>query len=138
MRLWMCGISIATLIAGLVLSVEACDCKPAPEPTDAVKAAAAVMLGKAVKLEADPASGGWRVTLEVERWCKGGEAATVQVVTSKSGAACGYHFGVGNRYLVYAGGDAKQLFVSLCSRTRTAEQAEKSGDFKELGEGKKP
>lgn len=48
---------------------------------------------------------------------------------------------MGKKYLVYAGAAEEKnqpLHVSLCSRTRTNEEAEKGGDFKELGEGKAP
>ena len=76
----------------------------------------------------------------MERWWKGGEQTEITVSTAKSGAACGYGFEKGKKYLVYAGKEdkGKALHVSLCGRTRTEKEAEKSGDFKELGEGKVP
>ena len=81
-----------------------------------------------------------RVTLQVERWWKGGDTATLTVTTINSGAACGFGFQPDTKYLVYAYAERgrKELNVSLCSRTRSLPQAEQSGDLKELGEGKAP
>jgi hypothetical protein len=117
----------------------ACDCKPSPEPKKALEQAAAVCLAEVTKIEEDGESHRM-VTLKVERWWKGGEKSELIVTTHKSGATCGYGFQKGGKYLVYtsAGEKNKPMRVSLCSRTRTKEQAEKSGDFKELGEGKAP
>lgn len=103
-----------------------------------MEGSAAVFLAEVLRIENDRQS--HLVTLQVERWWKGGDSATLTVSTAKSGAACGYNFRKGERYLVYAHGGAKDkpLRVSLCSRTRTAKAAKMSGDFKELGEGKAP
>jgi hypothetical protein len=80
------------------------------------------------------------VTLKVDRWWKGGGSAEITVSTSKNGESCGYPFEKGKQYLVYADREEKQktLRVHLCSRTRTEKEAEKTEDFKELGEGKAP
>jgi hypothetical protein len=80
------------------------------------------------------------VTLKVEKWWKGGDKPEVTVSTAKHGATCGYGFQKGGKYLIYAHapGKDKSLHVSLCSRTRTEKEAEKSSDFKELGEGRAP
>lgn len=114
----------------------ACDCIPNPPPKKALEASAAVCLAEVVKIEEVDQQK--MVTLKVEKWWKGGEKAELVVLTSKSGASCGYHFEKGKTYLVYAraGEKDKPMHVSLCSRTRTKDEADKSGDFKELGEGK--
>jgi hypothetical protein len=116
----------------------ACDCAPFPEPKKALEKATAVCLAEVTKVEED---GDHRtVTLKVEKWWKGGEAAELKVSTHKNGATCGYAFKQGGKYLIYTGAEDKNktLRVSLCSRTRTEKQAEMDGDFKELGEGKAP
>ena len=114
----------------------ACDCKPNPPPKKAMEEATAVCLAEVTKIETE---GQVRtVTLKVEKWWKGGDKAELVVSTAKSGATCGYGFEKGNKYLVYARALEKNqpMHVTLCSRTRTEQEAEKSGDFKELGEGK--
>jgi hypothetical protein len=126
----------------LILAAEAalaCSCAPPPPPKTALAQSAAVFLAEVVSVE-DGKGTSHNVTLKVEKWWKGGDAKTITVSTEKSGAACGYTFTKGGRYLVYAHNRDKEagLRVSLCSRTRTAKQAEESQDFAELGEGKVP
>jgi hypothetical protein len=119
----------------------ACDCAAPPPPREALQKSAGVLLARVVKIQDDPMVPATRIVeLKVERWWKGGDSPTLIVATNKSGAACGYGFREGDRYLVYAHAEAgkKMMTVSRCSRTRTLAQAEKSGDFKELGEGKAP
>jgi hypothetical protein len=131
-------IAVCVLLIG-VSPMVACDCKPPPAPKKAMEAAAAVCLAEVVSIETEGQER--TVTLKVEKWWKGGDKAELVVTTHKSGATCGYGFEKGKTYLVYAsnaGEQNKTLRVSLCSRTRTKEQAEKSDDFKELGEGKAP
>ncbi|MCE9562993.1 MAG: hypothetical protein K8U57_13200 [Planctomycetes bacterium] len=103
-----------------------------------MEGSAAVCLVEVTKLEEEGQNR--TVTLKVEKWWKGGDKEELIVSTSKNGASCGYGFEKGSKYLVYAnaGEKDKPLRVSLCSRTRTEKEAEKSGDFKELGEGKAP
>ena len=115
-----------------------CDCKPPPPPKKALEAAAAVCLAEVTAIETEGQTR--TVTLKVEKWWKGGDKAELIVTTHKSGATCGYGFQKGGKYLIYAGAGEKDkpLHVSLCSRTRAQEQAKKSDDFKELGEGKAP
>jgi hypothetical protein len=128
-------LSAAALLLGT--HAYACDCAEPPAPKKALEGAAAVLLAEADKVVVE---GDTRiVTFKVDRWWKGGDKAEVTAFTHKDGATCGYRFEKGKKYLVYARMDKnKQLHVSLCSRTRTEKQAEEAGDFKELGEGKKP
>jgi len=137
MRFTMAALAMLILIAS-GQQLFACSCPPPPPPKKALEFATAVFLAEASKIEA--AGQELTVTLKVEKWWKGGEAAEITVRTSKSGAACGYGFEKGKKYLVYAGVEEKNkpLHVSLCSRTRTEKEAETSGDFKELGDGKAP
>lgn len=143
MRWIMCS-GLALLLACFALPARdaaACDCAPPPPPKEALEKAAAVFLAKVVKIEDDPKFAGLRrVHVTVERWWKGGVAAQLTVCTPKSGAACGFGFREGDRYLVYTYAEpgSKEMFVSLCSRTATIENAKMSGDFRELGESKAP
>jgi hypothetical protein len=59
-------------------------------------------------------------------------AATTSVLTPGSGPACGYHFEVGKRYLVYASygqEDKKVLVTGICSRTRPIAEADEDVRF---------
>src|ERR1043165_3276562 len=96
-------------IGMLVLAgfVAACDCLPPPPPKEAMAKSAAVFLARVVKVVDDPAGAERTVTLDVERWWKGDKAKMITVSTAKSGAACGYGFQVGSRYLVYAHAEGK-------------------------------
>jgi hypothetical protein len=130
------GISLATIPA-----VWACSCAPPPPPDQALKNAVAVFLGKVVDIEVDQANYKKTVTLDVERWWKGGDAGRIQVITSLDGASCGYGFQKDGRYLVYAhgrGNNEKLWGVSLCSRTANALQPQVAQDMKVLGEGAAP
>ena len=131
-------LAVCVLILGTEPGLFACDCAPPPAPKKALEGAAAVCLAEVIAIDDDGAQR--TVTLKVERWWKGGDKTDLIVSTSKSGASCGYGFQKGNKYLVYASASEKDkpMRVSLCSRTRTEKEAEKSGDFKELGAGKAP
>ena len=65
----------------------------------------------------------------VEAW-KGISSSKVSILTGRGGGDCGYPFGVGGTYLVYAGG-AEYLAASICSRTRDLGSA--GEDLEELG-----
>lgn len=132
------AVAVCLLTAGIGAELLACSCAPPPPPKKALEAATAVFLAEVVKIE--DVGQERTVTLKVERWWKGGDKAELVVSTSKSGASCGYGFQKGHKYLIYAHAAEKDkpLHVSLCSRTRTEKEAETSGDFKALGEGKAP
>jgi hypothetical protein len=141
-----CRILAIGLLAAIVGLMEApqvltCSCTPPPPPKQSPEQSAAVFSAKVIKIEDEDApSTSRRVTLKVERWWKGGDAATITVATQKSGATCGFGFQPDTHYLVYAHNEKgrKEFVVSLCSRTRTLAQADQSGDLKELGKGKAP
>ncbi|MCI0352059.1 MAG: carboxypeptidase regulatory-like domain-containing protein [Acidobacteriales bacterium] len=57
------------------------------------------------------------VTFKVIESYKGTPADAIQVRTATSGAACGFHFEVGQDYVVYAHENKGKLYASICSRT---------------------
>ncbi len=141
-RLGSLGLAACAMFAAAICTSgsDACSCIPPPEPKKALAQSAAVFLAKVVEIE-DAGDMTKIVTLDVEKWWKGGEAARIKVATASNGAACGFSFQGGERYLVYAHGAGKKgdlLQVSLCSRSRSAKTAEGTGDFKDLGDGKTP
>lgn len=112
---------------------QACSCLSAVPPCAAAWTAQAVFTGtvRQVDAVATPGPHGGLseskvVTFDVQRGFVNATPGPLQVVTSASGASCGFSFDVGRTYLVYAlssdGGTL--LVVSSCSRTRLLEKAE--------------
>jgi hypothetical protein len=56
---------------------------------------------------------------------RGSQPSNVSVLTAGSGAACGYTFKEGQRYLVYASRNTQtpELVTGICSRTRSLAEA---------------
>lgn len=112
----------------------ACSCAPPPPPKLAMEASSAVFSGKVVSIEKE---GDFEkaVTLEVGDVWKGVDAKKVIVYTAKDGAACGFGFKEGSKYLVYATllkrGEGKALSTNLCSRTKPLADAKE--DIEALG-----
>ncbi|MFN7972360.1 MAG: hypothetical protein U0166_08425 [Acidobacteriota bacterium] len=130
---------LAPILAILLLAAgrdsAACSCHPPPPPDEALKEAAAVFVGKVVKVE--PTKGaekdGITAVLEVSKAWKGIETARVSVATNAHGSLCGFGFVVGTEYMVYADGkSAAELSTSACTRSRPA--AEADDDLRALGE----
>jgi Tissue inhibitor of metalloproteinase len=72
-----------------------------------------------------------QVTMSVRQAWKGLDAGGIDVITSSSGASCGFDFKVGRRYLVFAHHNASdgRLHVSLCSFTREFDGTGESAEF---------
>lgn len=75
------------------------------------------------------------VDFEVSDQWKGEIGRSVRISTANNSAACGYDFMVGEAYLVYTYGEAEDMSVGLCGRTRTLANA--TDDISEL-EGTMP
>jgi hypothetical protein len=117
----------------------ACSCQfvgGGPPCSDYWKAAA-VFTGKVVEIstilvEIEPGNPKWKtqervIRFSIEKTFKGRAGKEVELITGMTTASCGYHFKVGERYLVYAIPYAKlknRLFSSICHRTRLLSQAE--------------
>lgn len=103
-----CAIAIIALLVGIP-RLEACTCSGPGSPRVARDQAEAVFLGVATSSrDLDVVDGGFPLArafrFRVSRAWKGVSTETVEVGTSSFGTACGYHFEVGEEYLVYAGG----------------------------------
>lgn len=111
----------AFLTVGGVGTALACSCadiaaKQRMRDSDAVFTATAT----AVRIDEEMLGGGQvTATLHADHVYKGNPGGETQVVTKAQGAACGYDFVVGRRYLIFAraAGD-KGLTTSLCSGNR--------------------
>ena len=147
-------IKILSLLFFIVLTVHqpnissTCDCLQPKSPTEELKIAKAVFVGKVVEvIEPDLSKttrGGRdnlialmekssrRIKFKIERTWKGISLDEITVTTPPT--SCRYDFKVGERYLVYAYGmRITNLGVSKCTRTRKLQEAVE--DLKELGEG---
>jgi len=126
---------ILSLLLTTASTADACSCAPPPPPQTALKQAHAVLLGKVTKIELRGQLK--RVTFAVERSWKGVNDPQAVVWTHVSGAACGYGFQVGNKYVVYCyqQENSSVLRTNICTRTNPVERAKK--DLTDLGPGKK-
>lgn len=107
----------------------ACSCLPPPDPCEAFWEASAVFVGRVTRIFSDGSSME-TVVLDVEESFRGGLGARAQITTETSDAACGYPFRVGERYLVYAGGEPKgRLSTYLCTRTQPLSSASRDLDY---------
>lgn len=139
MRTFFSALFTLVLVLG-ARQAAACSCAPVVAPDKALVQAAAVFLGKAVKVESpssQPIGGEVHVKFQVDRFWKGVASRDVVVGTWSNGAMCGYGFQEGENYLVYAHIDSQgRLQTSLCSRTRL--EADADEDLSVLGEGQIP
>ena len=126
------GLLIAAVAVFSAQTIFACSCIAPPPPKKALEGASAVFMGKVKSIERVDFS--VTVTFEVEKSFKGVKTKKVKVMTSSSGASCGYGFTKGEVYVVYCyGSKDKVLRTGLCTRTRPASAAK--GDLDALGEG---
>jgi hypothetical protein len=130
------------LIALLAIasSVQACECVPPPPAKVALEKAAAVFVGKVMKIERDKSSM-LHVTLEVQMTWKGTRDKLTTVLTKSDEEACGFGFEVGKTYLVYCYQSDEEgrkfLRTNICTRTRLFD-AEGKKEIEELGRAKMP
>lgn len=130
------------LLLGSAPAVYACTCLPPGTPTEERDASDLVFSGKVVRIDTVMVDIGggmmypWlNVAFRVDRTWKGSDSSAVEILTAVNSGLCGYHFEVGERYLVYANvfGDYNMPETSICTRTRAFSNA--AEDLMELGEG---
>jgi Carboxypeptidase regulatory-like domain len=120
------------LIAGIPASGMACSCNgSAGPPCEATWKADAVFAGTVrsiVEIAHDAYGQPWKsllVTVDVERAFVNSSPGPLELITGQDGAACGYGFSVGQRYLIYAlKTQAGRWSASICSRTRLLDKAQ--------------
>lgn len=136
MKLSPASIIIALVIATITTTLQApialaCMCGNLGTPSTALSQASAVFSGEVQTIDPDSAEySKYAVTFAVDKIWKGISDDTVTISTGRGGGDCGYHFIVGEQYLVYASGDT-QLNTSSCSRTALLAKAEE--DLTALG-----
>lgn len=121
--IWMASVAVLSLglVAATAGEAQACSCMVPPPAQEALEDADAVFVGKVLGGEARDRT--LEVRLAVERRWKGAESEEITVRTATSGAACGFSFAEGERYLVYGYEHEGVLRVSLCSRTQPLDRA---------------
>lgn len=126
-------LSLALAVCALAAAPEAyaCSCMSRRPVCDAFGGADAVFVGKVVgaaEQKTETEDDGTKITYDVgsiyfavEEAFSGVKAGTrVTIRSGTGGADCGYWFKRGERYLVYAYGDAKKgLHTNVCTRTST-------------------
>ncbi|MGI5269443.1 hypothetical protein ACQEUU_09855 [Nonomuraea sp. CA-218870] len=123
---------VLALVAGFLVAgggtAHACKCVPR-EPAERLREADVVLTATATAVRVDePMLDGGRVTatLRADRVLKGPARAEFEVVTRADGAACGFAFTEGTRYLVYARDEDEGLSTSLCSGNEVLEPGEEA------------
>jgi len=141
---WSIGLVVLlALILASAREARACSCAGSGPPCQSVFQADAIFAGTVRGITAlpdddlpPPPPGSTRIPralrvdfadVQVYR----GQDATTSVLTAGSGAACGYQFKQGERYLVYATRqvDGKELVTGICSRTRLLAEASEDLGF---------
>lgn len=125
---------VAALTAGSA-RVHACSCAVDPAPCSRGWMADAVFVGDATAIEqlTEPEMwGSRRITFVVREAFKGVEGRLVDVLTGSGGGDCGFSFGVGSTYLVYAHRHPTtgRLNTGICSSTALLDRS--SGNLKLL------
>lgn len=119
--------AIAVLLAATLFALPAtafaCTCIPNLDVPEAVAKSTRVFRGTVTAIERHDGLLE-RVTFRVSEHFKGAPAATLRVENHASGPMCGYPFQEGIEYVVYAGGNDRQLQTSSCSRTAVATDSE--------------
>jgi hypothetical protein len=127
----------------------ACSCSPdtkrvsvKQKVSQSLKDAQFVFSGQVIDIESNTGLTNKRyalkVKIKVDKFWKGGSPETFIVQTGAGGGDCGFPFELGESYLIYAYGSAKDdsIGTGICSRTKNIAQADE--DLKILGKGKTP
>ncbi len=108
-------------------NVIACSCVPQGSESietqvkEAFTNSTAVFVGEVVEVIEKPDAFSVEVKFKVVKSWKNEFEDTVSITTGRGGGDCGYHFEVGKKYLIYAGGDKHNLKTNICTRTSAFE-----------------
>lgn len=108
--------------------VFACSCAPPPPPLQELLNADFVFSGTVIEMQVLDGELPWpaliiAATFRVDDLFKGQAGAEITAHTPKGGDSCGFHFEIGESYLVYASRNEEKLFTSICTRTRRLSEA---------------
>jgi hypothetical protein len=121
------SMALTLLALGLTREAAACSCRASGPPCQNFFQVDAVFVGtvQSISIVPEDQRRTRRVEFAMATGFRGVQGETATVFTPADGAACGYEFKQGERYVVYAyrTKDGSQLEVSRCSRTRLLAQA---------------
>ncbi len=130
MRHLIVFISVLGLLAILSPGVNACTCARPGTPCESYGGADAVFVGTVIGVRNEDRSkeNGFSLIalafkFSVEHSYLGVDGTEVEVFTGRGGGDCGFGFGIGKRYLVYAYRSDNKLSTSICSRTTSYARA---------------
>ena len=132
---------VLTLLVMVALWTEdasACTCRTLPFVTH-LKMAETVFVGRCVSERYIREKLLREFVFEVERSWKAPQLGSITVASDAFGSACGYHFKLGERYIVWAGllnvrEGRKRLYTSFCSLSCPADSPEAVRQVKVLGD----
>lgn len=110
----------------------ACTCSSSgPLPCPGLSATDVVFVGTVLDIENPPPDDGGlggpgvsRYHFRIDENIAGTEGKEIDIYSGRGGADCSYHFKRGQQYLVFPyGGDDSRLFATICSATRSVEEA---------------
>lgn len=126
MRHLIVFVGVLGLLAILGPGVNACTCARPGTPCESYGGADAVFVGTVTGVRSETKSSDWTpraFKFAVEHSYLGVDGAEVEVFTGRGGGDCGFGFGIGKRYLVYAYRSDNKLSTSICSRTTPYDRA---------------
>lgn len=118
---------VPILLAAAPRAAGACSCIHGVTIQSSFDRADAVFTGQVASVKNNPDVGFidmLEVELDVMQAFKGAPDDVMIVYTAAFGPACGYHFAMGEKHLIYASASENgYLFVNMCSRTRSLARA---------------
>ena len=123
------------LLTAGIRDASACSCMPSGPPCQNYFASDVVFVGTVRSITPVPGAhfmANVRVEFDNAVASRGFQGTSVTVFTADNGAACGYAFRPGERYVVYArrsSATTTQIVTSICSRTRPISEASEDLKF---------
>ena len=117
-------LTVVALMISLCSAALGCSCGGGSGPAcQEATGVDAIFVGRVVKKDIIRSGTAVRVTFDLAENFRGVSGKSTEIVTAAGEAACGFSFAVGKRYLVFAGKQEGNLWVSLCSATKPAKYA---------------
>ncbi len=118
------SMSAALVMIAAASPVHSCDCVPIPPPAQAFEQADAVLMGRVIDIQEEPASYSLTVRISATEVWKGKKDLTAEIITASNSAMCGFYFQKGKTYLIYACENPEgRLATNNCTRTRLIDRA---------------
>ena len=123
--------ALMLVAAGLAGPAAACSCLGPPSLEDQLTDREVIVLATVKSIEIHQDTGSWgcdpwlRVTLNATEYWVGEPLQELEILTPEDSACCGYHFEVGESYLVFADRSGEGYSeTGLCIGNRKAAEAE--------------